>query len=98
MNEQLKEKIANILYDGAMQGIHPLTVAQQILDLPLLDLKCTMGEALEKVGEMVDLSLYMFDLLKRNRPWKEDDPYYEIWKMVDNALTLKDGRRIGRQE
>ena len=43
MNEQLKEKIANILYDGAMQGIHPLTVAQQILDLPMPDLKCTMG-------------------------------------------------------
>jgi len=51
MNEQLKEKIANILYDGARQGIHPLTVAQQILDLPLSDLKCTVGELIELVKD-----------------------------------------------
>ena len=133
MNEQeLKEKIARIIYMVRLNIMHgfyvnDMDVAQQILDLPMPDLKGTIevdvspellrderlkgiskrikiiesvrvGEALEKVGEMVDLSLYMFDLLKRNRPWKEDDPYYEIWKMVDNALTLKDGRRIGRQE
>ena len=104
MNEQeLKEKIARIIYMVRLNIMHgfyvnDMDVAQQILDLPMPDLKGTIevdvspellrderlkgiskrikiiesvrvGEALEKVGEMV-----------------------EVLK-----LSLKDGRRMERR-
>ena len=102
MNEQLKEKIARIIYTVRLNIMHgfyvnDMEIAQQILDLPMPDLNCTVGEALEKVGEMVKVLKTIRNVLVI--VCGEQAPYIKIaLKKIDKALTLKDGRRIGRQE
>jgi len=99
MNEQLKEKIARIIYTVRLNIMHgfyvnDMEIAQQILDLPMPDLNCTVGEALENERRLimgVEDALY---ILEYSIPKVKPQIRKALISILINALTLKDGRRI----
>ena len=110
MNEQLKEKIARIIYTVRLNIMHgfyvnDMEIAQQILDLPMPDLNCTVGEALEKVGEMVEVLKTVSQRWEKDgeemkehkytpyRPkWCNHPPFMGISYCWGLAISVKEGK------